>query len=220
MRGFRHIAPWCVAFCLALIALMMATSAPQTANAQAGKNWTPAQAAALASLTQYLQNLKALEGRFIQIDAQGASLSGKFLYAEGGRLKFIYDAPATMIVMVKKNGLYIQEETGKEPDIYPLAATPLPLFLNSNFDFANQPSTRDVIVSGTLAEALLEDPSGDAAGRLYLTFDTKPAQLRGWRVVDAQGQTITLVLRDLVVRDSLPAQSFELDYRKKRGPRR
>ncbi len=84
MRGFQHIAPWCVAFCLALIALIMAMSAPQTANAQAGKNWTPAQAAALASLTQYLQNLKALEGRFIQIDAQGASLSGKFLYAEGG----------------------------------------------------------------------------------------------------------------------------------------
>ncbi|MGC6476015.1 MAG: LolA family protein [Parvibaculales bacterium] len=217
MREFWKIVTRRAIVYLALIILM---SAAHITGAQAGQKWTQAQAAALANLTQYLQNLKALEGRFIQIDAQGGSLGGKFLYAEGGRLKFIYDAPATMIVMVKKNGLYIQEEAGKAPDIYPLAATPLPLFLNSGFDFANQASTRDVIVSGTLAEALLEDPSGDAAGRLYLTFDTNPTQLRGWRVVDAQGQNITLVLRDLVERESLADEIFELEYRRKRGPRR
>ncbi len=203
---------------LGFVSFNLQTNISQAADKQ--KKWTASEKIILTKVSTYLQNLNGLEGWFIQINPQGTTASGSFLYQQPGRLKFVYNAPLSQIVMVNNNTLYIQEEPGRQPTTYPVSATPLPLFFNANIDLLSHEALNDITQSSGLAELLLDDPTGDIPGQLYMVFETTPVRMRGWRVVDAQGQVISVLLRNLVHRDDIEEKDFKLDYRRKRGFRK
>lgn len=182
--------------------------------------WSPHDQLLLDELSTYVQNLRGLEGRFIQISPDGATAAGIFLYRSPGRLKFTYDRPLTQIIMVDGGTLYVQAAAGKQPTTYPVSATPLPLFFAGETALAENPAVIGIANNAGLAELLLQDPDGDIPGRLYLVFETEPTSLRGWRVIDAQGQVVTVLLRDLRRRNDIDDSEFKLDTPQKRGPRR
>ncbi|MGC6472628.1 MAG: LolA family protein [Parvibaculales bacterium] len=208
-----------------VLGLMLALAWPgqggaeNPAKAPASK-WSPQERVLLDTLSSYIQGLGGLEGRFLQISPDGATAEGGFLYRSPGRLKFTYDSPLTQIVMVDGGTLYVQEQAGKPPATYPVSATPLPLFFASESGLAEQEALLGVTSNAGLAELLLQDPEGGIPGRLYMVLETDPVRLRGWRVVDAQGQVVTVLLRDLRRRNDIDDQEFKLEYRRKRGPRR
>ena len=203
---------------LLLIWPLSVTAASPTGRPDA--KWTAQEQSLLDDLTAYIHGLGGLEGHFIQISPDGATSQGAFLYRTPGRLKFTYDSPLTQIIMVDGSTLYVQEAVGKTPATYPVSATPLPLFFAGENALAEQDAVISVTHNAGLAELLLQDPEQNIPGRLYMVFETGPTLLRGWRVVDAQGQVVTVLLRDLRPRSDIDDQEFKLDYRRKRGPRR
>lgn len=184
------------------------------------EKWSPAEKKLLSELSNYLQNLQGLESRFIQISPQGETVEGQLLYRHPKQLKFTYDAPQTQIIKVDGGTLYVQDAPGETPATYPVSATPLPLFFDHDTPLVDQAALVSLIRSGGLVELLLRDPKGETPGRLYMALEISPPVLRGWRVIDAQGQTTSVLLRDLVHRNDIDDQELKLDYRRKRGPRR
>lgn len=180
----------------------------------------PNDAETLKNISAYFSSIPAFETRFIQINPTGDTVSGNLIYQKPSRLLFKYDAPNTLSVAVDGTTLYVQEKPGDRPDTYPVNATPLPLFFSSNLDLQSSGAVVGVIRTQGLTEILLQDPDGDIPGRLYMSFNAPKAKLRGWRVVDAQGQIITLLLRDVKIIEKIDDRRFKLDYKRKSGPKR
>lgn len=181
---------------------------------------TPEEMAVLKFISNYFSAIPAFEARFLQINPTGDTASGVMLYQKPNRLLFRYDAPNTLKVAVIGTTLYVQEKNGEQPDTYPVDATPLPLFFSSDLNLQSSAMVAGMTRTQTLTEILLEDPEGKIGGKLYMNFNAPNPRLRGWRVVDAQGQIITLLLRDLRIVDKIDESRFALDYKRKRGPKR
>ena len=78
----------------------------------------------------YLQGLNEAHGRFIQTDARGATSQGDLYLTRPGKARFCFLTRHSGLLVVSDGGaVAILDSRLKTFDSYPLAATPLSLFL-------------------------------------------------------------------------------------------
>ncbi len=203
----------------------MALSAqPQTRLEAARKSLAALPAADRALVTQAtnsLQALKSARGRFTQTDANGAVSSGAFYLQRPGRIRFEYDPKRPLLVVADGRNVKIYDRALKTFDQYPLAATPLSLFIG-----------RDVrLDSGVIIERAQRRPDGgfavtardatrQAEGKIELVFRGAPARLSEWTVTDPRGQRTRVRLQGLTSVASLDPALFVLSAPARRPARR
>ncbi|MBL8831774.1 MAG: outer membrane lipoprotein carrier protein LolA [Rhodospirillales bacterium] len=164
--------------------------------AQAPVRAQSADAADIARAETYLDSIRTLEARFLQIAPDGSVAEGGFFLSRPGRLRLDYDAPNPNLLVADGRALVHIDRHLKTIAYLPLDSTPAGLLVRDRIRLSGD--LRVVGVErgpGTLRIAVVQatDPR---AGRIVLAFAERPFVLSSWAFVDAQGQTTRLSLLD------------------------
>jgi outer membrane lipoprotein-sorting protein len=149
--------------------------------------------------TAYLQGLQEVEGRFEQTNPRGVVTQGDIFLRRPGKARFQYDAPSGLVVVSDGKNVSVYDSRLKTFDRTPLGATPLAILLARKVQL-----DQDVEVTrvGTYDDGFYlsaRNANGQAQTEGYITmvFGSNPMVLRGWTLVDGQGQATRVKITDL-----------------------
>jgi outer membrane lipoprotein-sorting protein len=190
---------------------VQAPPAPAASQVMA-QRFSAAELAQLKRVSTYLNGIKNVQGRFLQISASGATDQGTFYLRKPGRVRFEYAKPNPNLVVADGTTVAVENSQLKTTDRYPLLNSPLRLLLSENIDL-----TRDTrIVSAKSEQGLLSvtarEDAGPAAGSITLTFaDSGTLELRQWEVLDAQGARTAVIVNEMRKVADIPARLFVIE---------
>lgn len=165
----------------------------------------------------YLQALPTARGRFEQTDPRGAISGGEFWLQRPGKARFDYAPPSAMVVAADGAKVTVVDKRLKTIQSYPLAATPLSLFLARDIRLDRRVEVARVEQSADGFILVLREARHPAAGAIALTFAANPVALTGWTLTDASGATVRVRLTDLSPAPARPKAFFTIDDPKRLG---
>ncbi|MGC6485010.1 MAG: LolA family protein, partial [Candidatus Puniceispirillales bacterium] len=139
-------------------------------------------AAPLDDAEGWFNRQTTLEARFVQVASDGSYAEGTFYYKRPYRSRFDYDDPIGLNLITTRLWLHVDDEQRREVTSYPVSETPLSAILDDPVNlrgknFITTGESRDGITTITI-----DQPDGEAAGRLVLEFSEQPFELRRWVV--------------------------------------
>ena len=173
-----------------------------------------AQQLSLNALSQYLNTIVEATSDFTQVNDDGSLSTGKFYIKRPGRMRFEYNPPEKLLVMVGGStvGIFDGKSNVQKAERYPLRRTPLNLILEKNVNLA----ARNMVVGhefdGTATIVTAQDPKNPEYGTIQLKFTSNPVELRQWIVRDGQGAKTTVILGQLQKASNLPSTLFNISY--------
>jgi outer membrane lipoprotein-sorting protein len=169
-----------------------------------------AQKTDLKRVSDYLNTIKSVQGRFTQIAADGRSLQGTFYLRKPGRIRFEYDQPSPILIVADGTSVAVTNNQLKTTDRYPLINSPLRLLLSESIDLTTDQRIVDVKKEPGLLSFTARETAGPARGSitLMLADSGSDLELRQWEVVDAQGMRTMIALNDVRQNANIPANLF------------
>jgi outer membrane lipoprotein-sorting protein len=148
-----------------------------------------AEKADLARVSDYLNTMRSVEGRFTQISPGGKSEGGTFYLRKPGRLRFEYDQPNPNLIVADGSTIAVSNTRLKTTDRYPLTDSPLRLLLSENVNLAADRRISNVRKEPGQLMVTARQDTGPAQGQITLYFADSGSslELRQWEVLDAQG---------------------------------
>lgn len=194
----------------AILALAIAVCG--TASA---RSFSDADKADLDRVSAYLNSIRTMKGGFVQIDPDGTVDQGAFVLSKPGRVRFEYDPPAPTLIVSDGKTVVVANTQLKTIDHYTLSHTPLGLILDDDIDLKRN---SDVVGIAHQPDALLVRARSSNFGvhaDITLTFADAPnLELRQWTVIDNQGLSTTVALRETQTGMDVPASAFVLPDKK------
>ena len=173
---------------------------------------SPADLALVNKATKYLQNLEEVEGRFEQTNPRGVVEPGDIFLKRPGKARFQYDPPSGLVVVSDGRNVSVWDSRLRTFDRTPLGATPLAILLARQVRL-----DQDVEVfrvgrydDGFYLSARSASGQARTEGYITLVFGDNPMQLRGWTLVDGQGQATRVKITSLTATPIRP-EMFVLD---------
>ena len=161
----------------------------------------------------YFNGLSTMVGDFTQIGGDGRKLTGKLYLSRPGRLRFEYDAPATLEVIADGNSVAVRDRKLATQDLYTIGQTPLKFLLSDRIDLTRDLTVTGVSKEGDGARITLEDRSTlGGTSKIVLTFDPSLEGLSQWRVVDPQGFLTTVMLSNVERGRRMDPKLFVINY--------
>jgi outer membrane lipoprotein-sorting protein len=205
------------------VAAPVAAAAPQaTSVVTAAVVPTVAPAAPQGPLTErgiieranaYFTNMTTLVAEFTQIGADGRRLGGTLYLQRPGRLRFDYDAPATMQVIADGSNVAVRDRKLATQDLYFIAQTPLKFLLRERVNLGEEVKVTGVQNENDGVRIMLEDRSTlGGTSRITLYFDSRVETLQQWRITDAQGFQTTVILKNIEKGQRLDQAMFKIEY--------
>ncbi len=172
-----------------LLAAILVASIAKPAFAQpAATPPGPADAADLARIQAYLNGIKTLHARFLQIAPGGQTSEGEVWLERPGRMRFQYDPPSPLLLVAGHGLVVFHDAQLNQTSNIPLGSTPLGLLLQDNIQLSGDVTVTGIARAPGQIQLTLLRTAQPADGSLTLIFGDQPLMLRSWRVVDAQHQ--------------------------------
>lgn len=165
---------------------------------------------ALDRVSAYLNGVHTMKGSFIQIDPDGQIDQGEFYIDKPGRMRFEYDAPNPILIVCDGTTVAVQNRKLNTIDHYPLWSTPLDLILSDDLNLKKNASVAGVSREPGELIVRARAASSKVNGNLSMVFTDPDIELRQWTIVDAQGLSTTVSLRDVQQNVTLDPQLFKL----------
>lgn len=196
---------------LALAALPLAPSVlgPSLAWGQA-RPLSAQDRADLARIEAYLDTLRALKGRFLQIAPDGGTSEGNAWLARPGRMRFEYDPPAPFLLVAGHGVVMFYDRKLQQVSSFPVGTTPLGILLADKVRLSGDVSVTGIERQPGLLQVTLVRTASPADGSLTLVFADQPMQLRQWAVVDAQRQETRVSLFNVQPGGSFDEKLFDV----------
>lgn len=175
---------------------------------------------ALARASEYLNGMRAVKGRFQQVNSDGSLSEGDFYLQRPGRVRFDYDEPSPLLIVADGRTVASIDSEMDTVDRTLLDETPLAYLLKANIDLADDGQVGGVARQDGLVLISLDDPAGRVGGQLILIFAAPEYALREWVAVDDYGQQTRVILTDVTRQASLDPSLFTYDARVRQGPPR
>ena len=192
------------------LALLASLAAPQNAGAAVPVPvaLTPAQQKDLARLEDYMNSLRAITARFLQVSEGGAIREGELALLRPGKMRITYAPPDKDFMVADGTFLHSWDSEIKGQTSLPLSSTPAAFLLRDKISFHD-----DVVLTGFshenhLFRVTLTGKENPEEGALTLIFEDNPLLLRQWRVLDAQGNTTGVQLENLQTNVTFPKNTF------------
>jgi len=182
-----------IALAFASVALSGAGHAPPPRYA----TFTSEQRATLDRISAYLNGVRSLKGGFVQIDPNGTLEQGAFYLLKPGRMRFEYQPPNPLLIVSDGNTVAIKNAKLNTVDRYPLTDTPLDLILGDKIDLNRNLAVTGMSEDQSSIVIRARSQSSHAQGDISIAFAKEPLELRQWTVVDAQGFSTTVALKDV-----------------------
>jgi outer membrane lipoprotein-sorting protein len=162
----------------------------------------------LQRIAAYLNGIRTLKARFQQYASNGIS-TGEVWVARPGRMRFEYEAPASVTLLADSESVYYFDKGLGQTSKYELRSTPAWFFLKDPISFgADVVVTRFEHQGGLIRVTVVESVRPDA-GSLTLVLTENPLTLRQWTVIDQQGKSTTVNLSDLQFGVALDPSLFQ-----------
>ncbi len=169
---------------------------------------------ALINASRALQAQTQLQGGFLQIGPDGSVTKGKFYLRRPGKIRFEYEAPASLLVVADGAVVAIQDNRLKTFNRAPLRTTPLYFFLKEQINLAKDAKIVRVAQKAGALAISVKDRSGQADGVLTLLFAPESYELRQWIIEDGSGGVTRVALNNLQRPASMDPKLFVLQPKK------
>ena len=166
----------------------------------------------LIRVSDYLNSIHSMRGNFLQIDPNGTSEQGNFYIVKPGKMRFEYQPPNPTLVVSDGKTVAVFNKQLNTVDSYPLYATPLNLLLSDNVKLQNNQNVMGITrqTGALIVYAKAGSTKQGSGGNITITFSDSPLELRQWTIVDAQGLSTTVSLRNMQTGTDLPDKFFSL----------
>ena len=168
----------------------------QPANADKAKPATldDAAQADIARLESYLNGIKTLRTRFLQISQAGEAASGELTIARPGRMRFEYDPPVPMMLIADGTYLiYIDRRLEQTTHVF-LRNTPVGVLVAENVKLSGPLTVTRFLREPSVIRVTVAKTDEAEEGSITLVFADNPLALRQWVVIDAQGAQTSVTL--------------------------
>ncbi len=192
--------PFLAAAAAFLLLPAMARAAPLSAENQA----------LVQKLDAYLNSQSAITAKFLQVNDDGTTRTGKAWMERPGRMRFEYDPPDPQLLVSGGTALVYHDPELNQTTNIPLASTPLGILLAKHVSLdSNETEITNIARQPGEYDITLIRRGKAALGSLTLVFSTNPIELLQWVVTDAQGRQTRVSLYDIVPTGPLPASLFQ-----------
>jgi outer membrane lipoprotein-sorting protein len=188
-----------------LLGAAAALMAPRIAAAQANLD-----RAALGRVEAYLNGLRTLKARFLQVAQNGASAQGTALISRPGRMRFDYDPPEPLLLVASGGQVLMYDRELRQPTAVPASSTPLGMLLRPEIRLSGDITVTATERSGGFLRVSLHRTGARAEGLLTLALAEQPMELRQWTVLDAQGRETRVTLYE--VQTGMPLENRLFDF--------
>ena len=164
----------------------------------------------LKRIESYLDTLRTLRARFVQVTPEGGYAEGNIYLSRPGKARFEYDPPQEILLVADGQGLVFYDKGLEQVSYLPLSTSPAGFFLNERIVLnGEEVAVTALRRSPGLLQITLVNRKESETGRLTITFGDRPLVLRNWILDDAQGQTVTVALLDMETGLTLDPKLFE-----------
>ena len=177
----------------------------QSDNGQTKKSWTDPD---IARIITYLNGIKTLRGRFVQIAPDGNVTQGDVYLRRPGRMRFKYDPPTPVLIVADGVWLVLWDKELDQVDRVPLSSTPLAFLIRENVSFDDPIIIRKIVRQTGLLNVTVYDKHREDDGDITLIFSDQPLTLRQWLITDPQQLQTRVSLYDLETNIPLDIKLF------------
>lgn len=167
-----------------------------------------ARAEVLARVERYLETIRSLKARFVQINPDGSAVSGTIYLKRPGRMRVDYDPPSKVLLVATDWRLIFYDGSIQQVNTIPLAQTPLAVLLAEHIRLSGEVEVTEVREGSESLDVRVVRAAAPDQGSLTLHFATRPLELRSWTVVDAQGLETRVVLEEVTTNLPLDSELF------------
>jgi outer membrane lipoprotein-sorting protein len=169
---------------LPLFALSPLPAGAQTTTAPAAS-----QASDLAGIENYLNGLTTAQADFTFAAPDGTVTHGVFDLSRPSKLRFEYTEPKGNLLIADGDYVIFWDAQQKEQSNLPISSTPLDFLLRPKVSLTNGVKVTAFEHKAGVIRATLVRSKSEGDGSVTVAFGDNPIELRGWRLVDGQGQT-------------------------------
>ena len=183
MRTVRFLAA------VLVVAAWAALAATATVTAKTPADPAPSKAdrADIARVEAYLNTLKTVRARFMQMSSEGSYAEGDFYLSRPGRMRIEYDPPVPVLIVANKQTLVYYDKKLEQTSYIGLDSTPAGILVGGEVSFSGKISVTGFERGANTLRVTLAQTEDPLAGSITLVVSDKPLVLRKWSVTDAQG---------------------------------
>ncbi len=207
------VAAFCGGLALSPLPVAAATPAPVQQTAHSLDSFKPQ----IAAAETYLNTLKTAKARFLLTAADGTQQIGTFYLNRPGKLRFEYDPPLKDFIVADGLLIYFYDSQLGEQSNAPIGQTMADFLLRKDIRLGGDVAVERVTRGGNLLQITVVQKTDPGAGSLTLGFTENPLELKKWRIVDAQGQTVEVELFQMQTGMKLDSKLFV--YHAPKGPK-
>jgi outer membrane lipoprotein-sorting protein len=174
---------------IALLAIAASPGAQAQATKPPAAAAAPTQAADLQQIEAYLNGLTTAQADFTFAAPDGTVSHGVFYLSRPAKLRFEYAAPKGNLLIADGDYVIFYDAQQKEASNLPISSTPLDFLLRDKVSLTQGVKVTSFDHSAGMIRATLVRSKNEGDGSVTVTFGDNPIELRGWRLVDGQGQT-------------------------------
>ena len=139
-------------------------------------------------IENYLNRIKTMEARFLQVTSDGDYSEGDLYFSKPGKMRLNYDSPSPIVIVSDGVNLAYFDKELEQISYIDLEWTQASILLRESISF----SAGDILVTafergpGVLRLTVIkgDDP---LEGNITLIFSDQPLGLKKWTITDAQG---------------------------------
>jgi outer membrane lipoprotein-sorting protein len=155
---------------------------------------TPADAADLQRIQDYLNNIRTLQSRFEQISNDGGVATGTLYLSRPGKMRVEYDPPVPILLVATDNRIWYYDKKLQQVSFFDLRDTPAWFLLQENVRFGGDITVSNLERGPGTIRVTVNEARNPSLGRATLVFSDHPLELRKWQIVDAQRKQVTVTL--------------------------
>ena len=165
----------------------------------------------LQRIEAYMNSIRTLKARFLQVSPDGEHAEGTFYLRRPGRLRVEYDPPVPVLIIGDGFLLHYHDRELGQVNDWPIFDTPLGALSADYVAFNDRLVVTGFEARGGLIAVRVVQGDDPAQGSLTLLYTDAPLALRQWQVNDAQGLTTTITLFELETNLDLNPRLFVFD---------
>ncbi len=164
---------------------------------------------AIGRIEGYLNRIKTMRSRFIQVNPDGSAWQGDLYVSRPGKFRFEYDAPVPHILIANGIWFYHVDRELKETNVLPLVKTPAQFLVQKNISFQGGLKITGFQSETGLMQISMVTRDNPELGEITLTFTDRPLELRKWTIRDSQDNHTQITLQNTRFGGKLPAKLFK-----------
>jgi len=197
----------CLCFA-ALLSVAMLGGAGQQVPQRLYQAYGDQEKADLDRISAYLNATHSLKAGFVQIGPDGGVDQGEVAIQKPGQIRFEYRPPSPVSITATGGSVFVKNARLNTVDRYDLSDTPLGLLLNERVDLKTNKAVMGIAEQNGAIIVRARTSTNRNNSNITMVFAAPAIELRQWTVVDNQGGSTTVALRNLQVGASLDPGMF------------